>query len=496
MVRLAAAVVAVLTAVGSVAAGRDRGVFELEGGASVSGAVLTVSGALPAGPVPSFGASSPMLLNLSGSIAELSGPQVAVLARCVRTSAAAPPVDAGAGFRRVCIVQLLDGKGAVAKRVELLTGFEGVTVARELGPTDAKPASSAVAGRTVVLDAEKYRQVSLGWARYRGPFAAESAGLADQSAAPPAKAGGVVEEMAKPIVPAPMYLDEKTFGERFISGGRANVLKVARKLNDERFFLRVPAAYDPRTPAGLLVYINAAPDGKPPGVLFKALDELGIACVGIENAGNDRPVVDRFQLVFDAVFAASERVHVDPRRVYLSGISGGGRCASRLQCCFPDYFTGAAPIVGLSTYFNVPLGGGKHSPAGFDRPNTARFAQLRTRRLGVLTGPADFNYAEIVAAAKGMKGDGLQVRVFEHEMGHQLPTAEWFLETLRWVDEPYRETVAKEAAEAQRLLDAYLKKWGEAAPEAKNVRAREELAKVTRVGPWTPAAWRAVELLK
>ncbi|HYD02030.1 MAG TPA: hypothetical protein VEB22_12450, partial [Phycisphaerales bacterium] len=126
----------------------------------------------------------------------------------------------------------------------------------------------------------------------------------------------------------------------------------------------------------------------------------------------------------------------------------------------------------------------------------ARFAQLRTRRIGVITGPADFNYDEIVAATKGMAVDDLQVRVFEHEMGHRLPTAEWFAQTLRWVDEPYRDALAKEAAEAQRLLEGYTRKHGEAAPAPKDARARDELVKVTRVGPWSPAAWRAAEMLR
>jgi hypothetical protein len=157
---------------------------------------------------------------------------------------------------------------------------------------------------------------------------------------------------------------------------------------------------------------------------------------------------------------------------------------------------GAAPFVGMSAYFDVPLGNGKHSPAGFDRPVAARFTLLRTRRIGVMTGPADFNYLEIVAMAKRFTDDRMQVRVFEHEMGHQLPTAEWFTEAIKWVDGPYQEVAAKEAADAQALLDGYIKKWGDGPPPEKDAKARGELVKVTRVGPWSAAAWRAVELLR
>lgn len=477
-----------------VAAPPERGVFELAG-EQASGALLTVGDEMPAGVAATVAGGSPMLLNLGGYVGSLTGPQVQLLSKSVRLGGREPVVDGG--FRRVCVVHLLSGKGVEAKRVEVLTGPEGATVVRELGAADTKGIASAVYGRVFALDPEKYRQVSIGWARYRGPFVEGAAGLTDHASAPAiTKSVDGVAEMAGPIVPAPLFMDERTYGDRFISGGRSNAPKVTRKLADEKYFVRLPPGLDPKKPAGLLVFINAAPDGRPPEVLFKAMDELGIVCAGAENAGNERAILDRFQLVIDTVFAVSERVHIDPRRVYVSGISGGGRCSTRLQCCFPDYFTGAVPIVGLSAYFDVPVGNGKHAPAGFDKPGTARFSLLRTRRIGVITGPADFNYGEIMTASKRMAEDKLQVRVFEHEMGHQLPTAEWFAEALRWVDGPYREQAAKEAADAQVVLDGYIKKWGEVPPPAGDARAREELVKVTRVGPWSAAAWRAVELLK
>jgi len=469
------------------AAPPERGVFEVAG-APPSHALMTVADDLPAGPWPTVSTSSPMLLNLGGYVGVLTAAQVGQLGNCVRTGGKAPELNGT--FRRVCTVHLIDRAGVDAKRVEILTGSDGVTAARE------RAEGGAAAGRTVLLDPAKYLPLSIGWPRYRGPYSSGSPGLADPAAAQVTIAEGTVVEMARPLAPSPLYLDEKTFGDRFISGGRSNALRIARKLEDEKFFVRVPAGLDAKKPACLLIYINAMQGGEPPQVLFKGLDQLGIACVGIENAGNDRPVVDRFQLVIDALFAASERIHIDPRRVYLSGISGGGRCCMRLQCCFPDYFTGAVPIVGTSAYFDTPLGNGKRSPAGFDRPSAARFTLLRSRRIGVITGPADFNYGEIVAMTKRLTDDRLQVRVFEHEMGHQLPTADWFAEAIGWVDGPYQETAAKEAADAQQVLDGYIKRWGDVPPPAGDTRAREELVKVTRVGPWTAAAWRAVELLK
>lgn len=508
MLRSAAAIVSglVLTHASS-AAGPERPLFELAT-EKASRAVLTVGGALPAGVTPPAtpALTSPMLLSLHGALAALTGPQITQLADACR---AAKPVELTPDFRRTCVVHLFDHTGKDARRIEVLTGPAGTIAARPLAEasappgTDPAPRQAAPSGLATLLDAEKFRQLSLNWPRYRGPFEKGAAGLTDPAAAPPVAfdAAPAIEPLQRPV-PAPLYLDERTFSDRFLSGGTARPLKPVRILSQEKFHLRPPAKYDPAHPVGLLVWINAGPDGRPPAAFSAALDELGIACIGPDNAGNDRPVVDRFQLALDALFAASERLHVDPRRVYLTGISGGGRTVTRLACCFPDYFTGAAPIVGLSAWFDTPLpppGSGKHSPAGFDRPNTLRFNILRTRRIGAITGDKDFNHDEMVAIADRMTKDRLQIRIFDHEhYGHQMPSPEQFTEALKWVDEPYQQTVAKEQETAKTLLDAYVEKWGgggDKPPAPKDTKARAELVKVTQVAPWSEPAWRAAGLL-
>lgn len=501
MLKWAVAIIGgMLLTLGAEAAGPERGLFELPA-EKPQQAILTVGDTLPKAAFSAQTPSSPMLLNLDGILASLTTPQINLLAAAVKTNAKGPEVTPE--FRRVCVVHLLDRTGASAKRVEIMTGPDGITLARELSsPSAAQPAKpdpSPLPVRTYALDAEKYRQLSINWPRYRGPLEKDKPGLIDSAASPPipANPASIFAELTKPLVPSPLYLDEQTFSDRFLSGSRARPLKPVRVLAQEKFHIRTPENLDPARPAGLLIWVNAASDGHPPAVFSKALDELGIVCVGIDNAGNDRPVVDRFQVAIDALFAVSERVHIDPRRVYLSGISGGGRTTTRLACCFPDYFTGAVPIVGLSAYFDVPLGNGKHSPAGFDRPGTARFALLRTRRIGAITGEQDFNHDEIVNAAKRMNDDKLQVHVFDHEkFGHQMPAAEQFTDAIKWVDQPYQDARAKETQSAQAILDAYIQKWGEVTPAAKDAKARADLVKVTQTGPWTPAAWKAAALLR
>ncbi|MBY0395041.1 MAG: hypothetical protein K2X91_01040, partial [Thermoleophilia bacterium] len=264
-----------------------------------------------------------MLLNLRGGLATLDLPQVNKLTDTARAGRECPVTP---DFRRVGVVHLRDGAGKVLRRVELLVGPAGAIAARPV--PDAEPASPPPAPQppapapATLLDAEKFRQLSITWNRYRGPFGPGSPGLTGPAAAPPLGVGppATVAPIDRPV-PAPIYLDEKTFSDRFLSGGTARPLKPVRILSQERFYLRPPARYDPAHPVGLLIWVNAGPDGRPPEAFNKALDELGIAAVGPDNAGNDRPVVDRFQLALDALFAASERLHIDPRRVYITGIS-------------------------------------------------------------------------------------------------------------------------------------------------------------------------------
>src|SRR5436190_9817436 len=153
-----------------------------------------------------------------------------------------------------------------------------------------------------------------------------------------------------------------------MGGRKATIEGAERDLEEEKFSVRLPRGYGPRQPAGLLVWVDAGPSGRPPAPFAAALDELGIACIGAGSSGNNRLVSTRYQLALDAVATAERKFHIDPRRLYVTGVSGGGRVSSMLLGCFPEVFAGAVPIVGISFYENVPIGTGKFWPAGYGKP--------------------------------------------------------------------------------------------------------------------------------
>ena len=303
-----------------------------------------------------------------------------------------------------------------------------------------------------------------------------------------------VVALPPPYRRSPIVLDSATIRDRLNGGRKSNLPETQRYLPDEHLFVRLPEGYSPRTPAGLIVWIDASKSGRPPEVFNLAADTLGCIMVGAAEAGNGRLSTDRYQLGLDMVSTISQRYHIDPERVYVTGISGGGRISSGLVACFPDVFTGAVPIVGLNAYKHVPLGDGRFVVMGFGRPKASSWRLLREHRIAPMTGPLDFNYREMVNAVRIMTGDGLEVRLFEYEdMAHTLPTAERFVEALTWVDAEHAEARADAAEQADKLLAGYLARFGDA--EVTTEPQQRLLERVVTTAPWSAPASRACEIL-
>jgi hypothetical protein len=216
--------------------------------------------------------------------------------------------------------------------------------------------------------------------------------------------------------------------------------KVDYKLPEESFEVYVPADYTGDKPFGLLVFVNPHPSGRPPQNYLPLLDKHHLIYVGPNKVGNDRFVRLRMGLAIDAVENMRKRYKIDPDRIYVSGISGGGRVASMLGVGFADVFRGGFYIIGCDFYkeekstekngyyrrsYNVP-------PAKIF--NLARKASKHV----FLTGDNDGNRDQTQLYYNGFKRDGFEhITYFQVPgMGHQAPDAEWFEKGLTALDEP------------------------------------------------------------
>ena len=241
-------------------------------------------------------------------------------------------------------------------------------------------------------------------------------------------------------------------------GGKAEVEAAARKdggevdydLSQETFDVFVPESYTGKEPYGLIVWINPGKGGAPRREWLDVLRKHKLIWIGAANTGNDRTKWVRLGLAIDAAEHMREAYNINPSRVYASGASGGGRCASLLAIGFPDVFTGGGyPLIGTNYFRIVEVGPGKDGRKEyyrryFDRPAKKLLDLAMTeRRFVLLTGDGDENRQQTQLYADAMKKDGFRHVTYIQVpgMGHTAPDAEWFEKGVIALDEA-REPVA------------------------------------------------------
>lgn len=231
-------------------------------------------------------------------------------------------------------------------------------------------------------------------------------------------------------------------------------------LADHTFQLVVPDAYDGTEDYGLLVFIHSNNEialnrffGR---TIKDVLAKHKLIWVSFSGAGNPIMPNIRLGLALDAVHNAQRRYHIDDKRVYVSGLSGGGRMSCMAGIYYPDVFTGAIPIVG-TLYFRdtqlpedaalralirpePPAETGGVWPRALFEPRARTLREMRReQRWVLLAGEKDYNMPQMRAHyEQGFERDG-----FEHAhylevpgMGHTYPDAQWYEKAVVLLDEP------------------------------------------------------------
>lgn len=228
--------------------------------------------------------------------------------------------------------------------------------------------------------------------------------------------------------------------------------KLDYNLADESFEVYVPSDYTDEKPFGLLVFVMPSGRGGLPENYRALLDKYHLIYVGPNKAGNDRVVGPRMGLAIDAVANMRARYKIDPDRVYVSGISGGGRVASMLGVGFADVFRGGGfYIIGCNSYREEETPEKTFYRRGYNPPpaNILKMARKQSKHV-FLTGDNDGNREQTEIYYKAFKRDG-----FDHitylqvpGMGHQPPNAEWFEKGLVALEESVATPAGAKAAVA------------------------------------------------
>lgn len=202
-----------------------------------------------------------------------------------------------------------------------------------------------------------------------------------------------------------------------------------------------PSNYTPDMPHGVLVFINAFDSGVLPIMYHALLSRYHLIAIGADQSGNDHDTAMRHSYAIVGVELLRERYNIDSDRIYVTGLSGGGRMTSHVMIINADLFTGGIPLIGCNSYKSVHLDGNSYIRGFWPRPNLKTINQARLHgRYALMTGSKDFNQPGTQQVYTTYKQAGFRHIIYleEPELGHAPPSAEWFEKALNFLDEPLR----------------------------------------------------------
>ena len=258
----------------------------------------------------------------------------------------------------------------------------------------------------------------------------------------------------------------------------ANLKGPEYKLGDESYDISVPASYKPGAPYGLLVFINSADNGNCPGEYKPLLESQRLIYIGGNKCGNDQPTVKRIGMALDAVTNMKKIYNIDPERVYVTGISGGGRATSFCAPAYPDVFNGALYLCGC----NPPIA----------KPSVEWLERMKALNGFVfLTGDKDMNLQDTknVFAAYGKAKFQRTMLLQVPDMGHAIPPTDWLKKGIIFLDQPLivaAITLEKQALDLQKrekfgqALKAFYKVAAHAGEDPAGKDATEQIAVIEK----------------
>lgn len=180
-------------------------------------------------------------------------------------------------------------------------------------------------------------------------------------------------------------------------------------------------APDKPEPAGVLVFLSPDASGMPKQDWIEVLDQKNLIWVAAEDFGNKVPTAQRILAAIMGLTEVRRNFKVDNQRIYLAGVSGGGRAASTLITQFPRLFNGAVYMVGVD--FWAP-------------EQESQLEHIKRNRYVFLTGHKDFNRREIKAVYKKYRKAGVEQVLLMNMpgFGHDYPNSAQLIEALNYLD--------------------------------------------------------------
>lgn len=172
---------------------------------------------------------------------------------------------------------------------------------------------------------------------------------------------------------------------------------------------------------GVLVFVSPTDSGEPPVGWLALLKQKQLSWVAADGFGNQQLSAQRVLAAVMALSLAKRSAALDRKRIYIGGMSGGGRIASLTAPRFPQLFSGALYIVG----------------ANFWMPDDAALRQQATAtRYVFITGEQDFNRSEMKRVFSRYRTKGLNASLLMDlpAFGHEYPNTEQLGQAIDFLD--------------------------------------------------------------
>lgn len=186
--------------------------------------------------------------------------------------------------------------------------------------------------------------------------------------------------------------------------------------------IQVPENYNSENPPGIMVYISPQNQINIPRGWLELMDTENLIWVAARESGNKTFTTKRILLTLAGLQYVQENFSINSNRVYISGLSGGGRIASMVATQYPQFFKGAIYNCGVNFWNDI---------------NEEQLNLIKNNRFVFLTGTDDFNLNDtkkVYAKYKKASVKNIDLMIIPR-MGHTNPKKNRFAKAINFLDQ-------------------------------------------------------------
>jgi len=186
--------------------------------------------------------------------------------------------------------------------------------------------------------------------------------------------------------------------------------------------IQVPENYNSENPPGIMVYVSPQNHINIPRGWLELMDTENLIWVAARESGNKTFTTKRILLTLAGLQYVQENFSINSNRVYISGLSGGGRIASMVATQYPQFFKGAIYNCGVNFWNDI---------------NEEQLNLIKENRFVFLTGTDDFNLndtKQVYSKYKKANVKNINLMIIPR-MGHTNPKKNRFAKAINYLDQ-------------------------------------------------------------